>query len=94
MGGESFGVVLLESMAARTPVVASSIAGYRNVVADEVTGLLVPPGEPLALAKALDRILTDHDLAAHLVDNGSMKADAMSMDELARRYTQLYRKIV
>lgn len=94
LGGESFGVVLLESMAARTPVVASSIAGYRNVVNDEVDGLLVPPGEPVALAKALDRVLNDADLAAHLVENGSRKARSCSMDELARRYTQLYQRIL
>ena len=94
LGGESFGVVLLESMAAETPVVASSIAGYRNVVTDEVNGILVPPGEPLTLAKALNRVLSDTLLSAHLVDNGSVKAASMSMDELARRYGDLYRRIV
>ena len=94
IGGESFGVVLLESMAAQTPVVASSIAGYRNVVTDEVNGLLVPPGEPLALAKALKRVLNDDVLSAHLIDNGTLKARSMSMDELARTYVELYRRIL
>lgn len=93
-GGESFGVVLLESMAARTPVVASDIAGYRNVITDETDGLLVPPGDPLILAKALNRLLTDEGLAAELVANGTQKAVSFSMDELARRYTQLYQRIL
>jgi phosphatidyl-myo-inositol alpha-mannosyltransferase len=54
--GESFGMVLTEAFAAGTPVVASNIAGYRDVVRDGVDGVLVPPGDPQALAEAL------HDL--------------------------------
>ncbi len=53
LGGESFGMVLTEAFAAGTPVVASEIAGYRDVVRHEVDGLLVPVGDPLALAEAL-----------------------------------------
>ncbi|HEX3976809.1 MAG TPA: glycosyltransferase [Solirubrobacteraceae bacterium] len=51
--GESFGMVLTEAFAAGTPVVASDIAGYRDVVRDGVDGILVPPGDPQALAEAL-----------------------------------------
>ncbi|MHB1572149.1 MAG: glycosyltransferase family 4 protein, partial [Solirubrobacteraceae bacterium] len=51
--GESFGMVLTEAFAAGTPVVASDIAGYRDVVRDGVDGVLVAPGEPQALAEAL-----------------------------------------
>jgi phosphatidyl-myo-inositol alpha-mannosyltransferase len=53
LGGESFGMVLTEAFAAGTPVVASDIAGYRDVVRDGVDGILVPPGDALALANAL-----------------------------------------
>jgi len=53
LGGESFGMVLTEAFAAGTPVVASDIPGYREVVRDGVEGLLVPQGDPLALAEAL-----------------------------------------
>ena len=53
LGGESFGMVLTEAFAAGTPVIASDIAGYRDVVRDGVDGVLVPPGDPLALANAL-----------------------------------------
>ncbi len=51
--GESFGMVLTEAFAAGTPVVASDIAGYRDVVRNGVDGVLVPPGDPQALAEAL-----------------------------------------
>jgi phosphatidyl-myo-inositol alpha-mannosyltransferase len=53
LGGESFGMVLTEAFAAGTPVVASDIAGYRDVVRDGVDGLLVPRGDATELAEAL-----------------------------------------
>ncbi|HEX7301220.1 MAG TPA: flippase-like domain-containing protein [Solirubrobacteraceae bacterium] len=53
LGGESFGMVLTEAFAAGTPVVASDIPGYRDVVRDGVDGVLVPPGDATALAQTL-----------------------------------------
>ena len=53
LGGESFGMVLTEAFAGGTPVIASDIAGYRDVVRDGVDGVLVPPGDALAVANAL-----------------------------------------
>ncbi len=53
LGGESFGMVLTEAFAAGTPVVASDIAGYRDVVRDGVDGVLVPRGDAQSLAEAL-----------------------------------------
>src|SRR2546423_686084 len=53
LGGESFGMVLTEAFAAGTPVVASDIAGYRDVVRGGTDGLLVPAGEPVALGEGL-----------------------------------------
>jgi phosphatidylinositol alpha-mannosyltransferase len=53
LGGESFGMVLTEAFAGGTPVIASDIAGYRDVVRDGVDGVLVPPGDAQALAEAL-----------------------------------------
>ncbi len=53
LGGESFGMVLTEAFAAGTPVVASDIAGYRDVATNGVDSLLVAPGDPVALALAL-----------------------------------------
>jgi glycosyltransferase involved in cell wall biosynthesis len=56
---EAFGVVLIESMACATPVVASDLAGVRAVVGDGSAGLLVPPGDVPALAEALAALLDD-----------------------------------
>src|SRR3954454_16806016 len=77
LGGESFGMVLTEGFAAGTPVVASDIAGYRGVVRDGEDGVLVPRGEPTALAEAL------RDLA---LDPARRTRMAQSAAAQARRY--------
>jgi phosphatidylinositol alpha-mannosyltransferase len=59
LGGESFGMVLTEAFAAGTPVVASDIAGYRDVVRDGVDGLLVPRGDAAALGASLRALALD-----------------------------------
>jgi phosphatidyl-myo-inositol alpha-mannosyltransferase len=69
-GGESQGVVLLESMALGTPVVASDIPGYRTVITPGRDGLLVPPGDPEGLADAFRRVLGDPGLAGRLAAAG------------------------
>jgi phosphatidylinositol alpha-mannosyltransferase len=59
LGGESFGMVLTEAFASGTPVVASDIAGYRDVVRDGVDGLLVQAAEPVQLGEALHSLAVD-----------------------------------
>lgn len=90
LASESFGVVLLEAMAARTPVVASSLDGYRNVATDDRDSLLVPPGDTDALGAALSRVLADDLLADRLVAAGAARAEELSMDRLAQRYLEYY----
>jgi phosphatidylinositol alpha-mannosyltransferase len=92
--GESFGVVLLEAMAAGTPVVASSLDGYRNVATDEVDALLTPPGDHLALARALGRVLDESGTADHLREGGRRRAGDFSMHRLAELYLERYRVLV
>ena len=77
LGGESFGMVLTEAFAAGTPVVASDIAGYRDVVEHGVNGLLVPRGDATALGEAL------RDLALHPERRAQLAATA---GESAARY--------
>ena len=91
--GESFGVVLIEAMAAGTPVVASALDGYRNVATDGVDALLVEPGDAVALAGALERVLGDPTLADRLVTAGSARADQFAMGALADRYAAIYASI-
>jgi phosphatidyl-myo-inositol alpha-mannosyltransferase len=65
LGGESFGMVLTEAFAQGTPVVASDIAGYRDVVKDGRDGILVPRGDAIALAETLRALaLSPQRLAA------------------------------
>ncbi len=90
--GESFGVVLLEGMAAGTAVVASAIEGYQNVARADVDALLVPPGDPTALRDALRRVFDDRALRDRLVAAGRERADEFSMARLAERYLELYER--
>lgn len=92
--GESFGVVLLEAMAAGTPVVASDISGYRDVARQGKEAVLVPGGDPAALADGLRRVLDDPVLAARLVDAGTARAASFSMERLAARYVDLYESLL
>jgi phosphatidyl-myo-inositol alpha-mannosyltransferase len=86
--------VLLEAMAADTPVVASDLPGYANVARAGRDGLLVPPGDAKALAAALRRVLADASLAADLVASGEARAAEFSMERLAEVYLGLYRSVV
>jgi phosphatidylinositol alpha-mannosyltransferase len=91
--GESFGVVLLEAMAAQTAIVASDLPGYREVARPDVEAVLVPPGDTEALADGLRRVLNDRCLAEQLVAGGEARASCFSMDRLARRYAELYQRL-
>jgi phosphatidylinositol alpha-mannosyltransferase len=91
--GESFGVVLLEAMAAEAAIVASDLSGYRLVARPDHDGLLVPPNDPVALAQALNRVLADDTCRAALVASGIDRAKEFSMDTLADRYLELYQRV-
>ena len=91
--GESFGVVLIEAMAAGTCVVASSLDGYRNVATHEVDSVLSEPGDVDALATSLRRVLADRALAERLTVAGTKRALDFSMAALAQRYTEIYHSV-
>ena len=92
--GESFGVVLLEAMAAGTPVVASDLPGYRNVAVPDRHALLVPSGDPQALAEGLRRVLGDAVFATRLAMAGQERAGELSMVHLVERYLELYTQVL
>jgi phosphatidyl-myo-inositol alpha-mannosyltransferase len=91
-GGESFGVVLIEAMAAGLPVVASDTPGYDEVVHDGVDGLLVPPSDPAALAAAAGRVLDDPALAARLAAAGRDRAKDFDWPGVVDRIEALYER--
>ncbi|HEU5150066.1 MAG TPA: glycosyltransferase family 4 protein, partial [Iamia sp.] len=92
--GESFGVVLLEAMAAGVPIVCSDLPGYRKVVRPGADAVLFEPGDASGLARAVSAVIGDRDRAAALVASGRERAEVFSMDALATRYLELYAKVV
>lgn len=94
IGGESFGVVLIEAMAAATPIVASALDGYMNVATNEIDALLVEPNKPADLEAALCRVLLDQKLADRLVVQGRIRANGFSMVQLAQTYVEIYRRVI
>ena len=89
-GGESFGIVLLEAMAAGAPIVASDIHGYKGVVRRGREGLLVPPRDPKALAIAIARLLDEPDLRAEMSANGRLRAEAFSWPRVTAKVEEYY----
>jgi phosphatidylinositol alpha-mannosyltransferase len=89
-GGESFGIVLLEAMAAGTPVVCSDIHGYKGVVRRGREGLLIPPGEPKQLALGIDRLLRDPALRDQMGAAGQARAEAFSWPSVTAKVEEYY----
>jgi phosphatidyl-myo-inositol alpha-mannosyltransferase len=94
VGQESFGIVLVEAMAAGLPVVATDIPGYREVVDQGVEGLLVPPRDPVAMAEALRRVLEDEELAKSLGEAGRARARRYSWDVVGRDIEAVYGEVL
>ena len=93
LGGESFGMVLTRAFACATPVVASDITGYRDVMTDE-TGLLVPPGDPDALASGVTELLADEPRRQALGSAARRLAqERYSWNDIARRLVAVYERL-
>jgi phosphatidylinositol alpha-mannosyltransferase len=90
LGGESFGMVLTRAFACATPVVASDISGYRDVVTAE-SGVLVPPGDERALADAVVALVADEERRRALgAAARDLAVDRYSWDRIARRLVEIY----
>ena len=89
-GRESFGIVLLEAMAAGAPIVASDIHGYKGVLRRGREGLLVPPHEPKQLAASISRILEDRELAARMSAAGLVRAEEFSWPRVTAKVDDYY----
>src|SRR5215472_6908608 len=92
--GESFGMVLTEAFAAGVPVVASNIAGYRDVVRDGREGILVAPGDAVALAQALRTILLDEGRRAEMAAAARERARRFGWPRVAAEVVQCYEQAV
>ncbi|HUH14750.1 MAG TPA: glycosyltransferase family 4 protein [Gaiellaceae bacterium] len=93
LGGESFGMVLTRAFACATPVVASDIPGYRDVTTPE-TSVTVPPGDPAALADAVEALLADEPRREALGAAARQLAiERYSWQDIARRLTGIYESV-
>ncbi len=92
LGGESFGIVLTEALAAGLPVVASDIPGYRAVLAEGAVGMLVPPGDALALENTLASALTNPELRRDLSKAGRARAERYSWDRVVDQVLEVVRR--
>jgi phosphatidylinositol alpha-mannosyltransferase len=88
--GESFGMVLTEAFAAATPVLASDIPGYRDVVRDGLDGVLVPPGDPLALAEHLRALAADPAGRARMAAAARERAERFAWPHVAAEVLDSY----
>ena len=89
-GGESFGMVLLEAMAATKPIVATSIPGFSSVMTDGIQGMLVPPKDPESLATSISKLLSDPKLRHQLAQNGREHVEAFRWRNVANSVMEVY----
>ena len=90
---EELGTVLLEAMQAGLPIVASKTGGIPDVIEDGVNGVLVAPGEPEALARAIDRLLADPGLTCRLSEGARERGKDYDWEVLAGRVLAVYRGV-
>ncbi len=93
-GFESFGIVLLEAMAAGKPIVATDILGYRSVMEDGQEGFMVQPESEHALADAILRLLRNPAMRQEMGERGRRKAAAYDWPIIARQILGLYEQLV
>jgi phosphatidylinositol alpha-mannosyltransferase len=94
LGGESFGMVLTRAFACATPVVASDITGYRDVMTPD-TGLMCPPGDARALADAIEALLSDEPRREALGAAARQVAiTKYSWDDIGRRLISVYEQVL
>jgi len=90
---EGLPLFALECMAAGVPLVATAVGGVPEVVDEGHTGLLVPPRDPEALARALARVLDDRALARKLGEGAAARASEFTIERAAQRFARLYEQL-
>ncbi|MBI3688959.1 MAG: glycosyltransferase family 4 protein [Actinobacteria bacterium] len=92
-GGESFGIILLEAMAAGTPIVASDLEAFRRVLADGLAGVLFRTGDAAELATTLDALLADPERRRELAETGSRQVHGYDWPIVVAQVTRVYETV-
>src|SRR5205823_12891148 len=93
IGGESFGMILTEAFAAGTPVIASNIAGYADVVTDGVDGVLVPPADAQRLAEELQQMYVEPAWRERMAAAARANAERYAWPHVAERVAAVYERV-
>jgi glycosyltransferase involved in cell wall biosynthesis len=88
------GRVLVEAMAARLPIVASSVGGIPDLVKDGKNGLLVPPADATALAKAISALLEDKEKGKRMGEVGTKICQQYSTEAMVEKIDDLYQDLL
>jgi len=91
---EPFGLVMIESMACGTPVVATRVGGLQTVVEHGESGLLVPANDHETLARAIEQVLTDHRLRMHLAHGARSRAELFTWSRVGDGLEMLYDRVL
>ncbi len=93
LSGEGSPGVIKEAAASCVPVVATDVSGTREILRDGVESLVVPPGEPAALAEALGRVLSEPGLAQRLVEAAHLRVRDFTMERMSQAHLALYQEL-
>ncbi len=92
---EPFGIVALEAMATRTPVIVSDVGGLAEIVADKQTGLKVTSGTEIELAQAIISIFKDRNMTEQLVENAALLVESIyNWNVIAQSTKNVYEKVL
>jgi len=91
---EYLGLVIPEAMKFGLPVIASSVGGIVDTVKNEVNGLLVPPKNPKAISKAIERIIVDENLKRKIVENSKITVRDFSPKKIAQKHLEIFKSIL
>jgi len=92
---EGLGVVLLEAMACKLPVIASNIGGIPDIVHDGETGILVPEKDSMEISQSIIKLIENEDLRENLTFKGYyMVIEYFSWEKIAKDYINIYKKIL
>jgi len=92
---EALGIAVIEALAAKVPVIATNVGGVTEIVEDGKTGLLVPPKDPLSLAKAILHTYSNGDEAISMAKAGERRVrEVFDIAHLARKQAELYEKLL